>query len=190
MAMKARMPGGARNTITSLAVVAQTLLPTPQADDRTGAKTPEQVTAMRARGYGVSNLNEAVVNDLLPTPRASANENRQTKRTPSQEAGEHGLCLAAEVLDLLPTPRVSGGSDIMKPPPSTLTGSHGLDLGPAIGSLLPTPCVADGTGGHKSRSGDRSGELMLPGIARELSDAMKRQSDGMNAPSGAPSPPL
>jgi hypothetical protein len=32
-----------------------------------------------------------------PTPRSSANENRQTKRTPSQEAGNHGLSLAAEV---------------------------------------------------------------------------------------------
>jgi hypothetical protein len=35
--------------------------------------------------------------DLWPTPRASPNENRQTKRTPSQEAGTHGLSLAAEV---------------------------------------------------------------------------------------------
>jgi len=32
-----------------------------------------------------------------PTPRASPNEDRQTKRTPSQEAGTHGLSLAAEV---------------------------------------------------------------------------------------------
>lgn len=37
---------------------------------------------------------------LLPTPRASENENRQTKRTPSQEAGTHGLSLAAEVTSL------------------------------------------------------------------------------------------
>lgn len=33
---------------------------------------------------------------MWPTPRASARENRQTKRTPSQEAGHHGLSLAAE----------------------------------------------------------------------------------------------
>lgn len=32
-----------------------------------------------------------------PTPRASPNENRQTKRTPSQEDGNHGKSLAAEV---------------------------------------------------------------------------------------------
>ena len=119
MAMKARMPGGPRNTITSLAVVAQT---------------------------------------LLPTPRASANENRQTKRTPSQEAGDHGLCLAAEVLELLP-------------------GRASL---PSAELMLPTPTVSDGTGGHMSRSGDRSGELLLAGIVRELSVAMRQQSGSMS----------
>jgi len=43
------------------------LLPTPQAHDTAGAKTPEQIKAMKARGRaaghapGVSNLNEAVL---------------------------------------------------------------------------------------------------------------------------------
>jgi hypothetical protein len=41
---------------------------------------------------------------LLPTPRASLNELRTTKRTPSQEDGTHGRYLASEVLNLLPTP--------------------------------------------------------------------------------------
>jgi hypothetical protein len=104
---------------------------------------------------------------LLPTPRASERENRQTKRTPSQEAGAHGLCLAAEVLELLPTPRVSGDSDIMSPPPSTLTGSHGLDLGPAVGSLLPTPRATDGTKGGPNQRGS-SGDLMLPSAVVSL----------------------
>ncbi len=45
---------------------------------------------------------------LWPTPRSSPNENRQTKRTPSQEAGTHGKCLAAEV-QLWPTPRKLDG---------------------------------------------------------------------------------
>lgn len=35
-----------------------------------------------------------------------------------------------------------------------------------VGTLLPTPSVADGTGGHASRSGARSDELLLPGLAR------------------------
>jgi DNA (cytosine-5)-methyltransferase 1 len=119
LAMKARMPGGPCYSITSLAVAAQTLLPTPQSHDRAGAKTPEQIAVMRERGAGVHNLNETVAHDLLPTPRASANENRQTRRTPSQEAGDRGLCLAAEVLELLPEPAES---------------------------LLPTPSAADGGG--------------------------------------------
>lgn len=32
-------------------------------------------------------------------------------------------------------------------------------------TLLPTPSVADGTGGHRSRSGERASELLLPGLA-------------------------
>jgi len=34
--------------------------------------------------------------------------------------------------------------------------------------LLPTPSVADGLGGHMNRSGDRKGELLLPGVVRTL----------------------
>jgi len=34
---------------------------------------------------------------MWPTPRSSPSENRQTKRTPSQESSRHGLSLAAEV---------------------------------------------------------------------------------------------
>jgi len=37
------------------------LLPTPQAHDAKGAKTPEQIAAMRAKVAGVSNLNESVL---------------------------------------------------------------------------------------------------------------------------------
>lgn len=43
--------------------------------------------------------------------------------------------------------------------------SVGSAHGP-VAPLLPTPSVADGTGGHKSRSGARSGELFLPGLAQ------------------------
>lgn len=44
-------------------------------------------------------LNDYAKRGLLPTPRASENENRQTRLTPSQKEGEHGLSLAAVVLD-------------------------------------------------------------------------------------------
>ncbi len=36
--------------------------------------------------------------------------------------------------------------------------------------LLPTPQTADGTGGHLNRSGSRSDELLLPGVARAYSN--------------------
>lgn len=39
------------------------------------------------------------------------------------------------------------------------------DLMKTGGKLLPTPQVADMQGGHASRSGDRSDELLLPGVA-------------------------
>jgi DNA (cytosine-5)-methyltransferase 1 len=48
--------------------------------------------------------------ELLPTPRASPNENRSTKPTPSQAVGKHGRYLASEVCALLPSPRAKDGS--------------------------------------------------------------------------------
>ena len=86
------------------------LLPTPVVAD---SRNTRNATAGRSPGSTVHSgmtLCDAV--QLLPTPRASANENRQTKRTPSQEAGDHGLCLAAEVLELLPT---TGGGFLPTP---------------------------------------------------------------------------
>jgi len=141
------------------------LLPTPTASNPNDGESLESWEARRqrnlAKGYngnGQGTPLAIAAMQLLPTPRASANENRQTKRTPSQEAGDHGLCLAAEVLELLP-----GGG---RPPAPEL--------------MLPTPTVSDGTGGHMSRSGDRSGELLLAGIVRELSAAMRPQSGDMS----------
>ena len=49
----------------------------------------------------------------------------------------------------------------------------------ACSSLLPTPSVADATGGHMTRSGSRSNELLLPGIAVQLLPT-PRASDGPN----------
>ncbi|MFA5712004.1 DNA cytosine methyltransferase [Mycolicibacterium sp.] len=77
--------------------------------------------------------------------------------------------------------RVSTGSAGRAPTPDTTSdGRHegwpesagqqrGSDA--AVGgdgpvALLPTPSVADGMGGHLTRSGGRSDELLLPGIAR------------------------
>ena len=91
---------------------------------------------------------------LLPTPRASARENRQTKRTPSQEAGTHGLCLAAEVLELLPTPTTSYSQRkpedwrAGRPAANGATRDRIGDPEVAVkAELLPTPRATDGTSG-------------------------------------------
>jgi len=106
------------------------LLPTPMARTQSGTEVSgesrtggpmlqEAVTALLpsptesdSRGglhYGKGDLKLSGAVRLLPTPRSSPNENRATKRTPSQEAGQHGLSLASEMLHLLPTP-VKGDS--------------------------------------------------------------------------------
>ncbi|MEV6757363.1 hypothetical protein [Streptomyces sp. NPDC051214] len=76
------------------------LLPTPSTSEATGVG--------RLDGPRNDTLRAQVA--LLPTLRASASENRQTKRTPPQEAGTHGKSLAAEVGSLLPTPRATDGT--------------------------------------------------------------------------------
>ncbi|WEH37749.1 hypothetical protein PZB75_14620 [Streptomyces sp. AM 4-1-1] len=117
------------------------LLPTPSTSESTGAGHAAQggmnlrhvvsllPTPVRADGERQSSVfgrgNPTLRGALLPTPRASANENRQTRRTPSQQAGKHGLCLAAEVADPTgaPTPKRSNGGKRSPgvPPPSQLT---------------------------------------------------------------------
>ncbi len=46
------------------------------------------------------------------------------------------------------------------------TGAKGCSSLP----LLPTPSVADGMGGHATRSGSRSDELLLPGVAKAAAE--------------------
>lgn len=80
---------------------------TPQAHDRHGARTPEQLEAARTEsGAGHRDLFDDV--RKWSTPRSSPNENRQTKPSPSQLAGKHGMNLASEVNNW-PSPRVEDG---------------------------------------------------------------------------------
>lgn len=88
------------------------LLPTPQAHDAVQGKTQEQVEAMRARGYGVSNLNELAENELhlLPTPEAGLGEHRrdQGQDPDRRRAGGHAVS-TADVVCHLPTPTAQRG---------------------------------------------------------------------------------
>jgi DNA (cytosine-5)-methyltransferase 1 len=63
---------------------------------------------------------------------------------------------------LLPTPAASRSGRNQSPSPGAAIRPS-LDM---IADLLPTPSAADGGGGHLTRSGARSSELLLPGIAR------------------------
>lgn len=57
LAMKARMKGGPRNSITSLQVLVQEWA-TPQARDHFPPHTPERIAAKKAEGHGMRNLND------------------------------------------------------------------------------------------------------------------------------------
>ncbi len=121
------------------------LLPTPVTSDG------ERRSATYGRG------NPTLAGALLPTPRASANENRQTRRTPSQEAGTHGLCLAAEVASLLPTPRATGGS---KGGPNQRGSKGDLTL-PSAAHQIGAPTPKPSRGGRRSADGPPPGQLTI-----------------------------
>ena len=76
---------------------------------------------------------------LWPPPRASANENRQTKPTPSQLAGKHGLslCAAVNTPKLWPTPTVCGNYNR-----KGSSANSGDGLATAV-KLRPTPTCQD-----------------------------------------------
>ncbi len=83
-----------------------------------------------------------------PTPRASANENRQTKPTPSQLAGKHGMNLATKAA-MWPTPQ----TDSFRTRGGARKNEKGLDR---MARDWPTPMASDGckpSGGNR-RSAD------------------------------------
>lgn len=133
-------------------------LPTPLARDSKGASydgleavlmpTPRTTDANGTGQHGSGGPDLRTVVSLLPTPRASTNENGQTRRSPSQQAGTHGLSLAAEVCELLPTPRASD------------TGTPGRRASPGFRPplsqvLLPTPMASDSHRGANAYTGGR-----------------------------------
>ncbi|MFF4701400.1 hypothetical protein [Streptomyces chattanoogensis] len=97
------------------------------------------------------NLRHAV--SLLPTPRASANENRQMRRSPSQAAGRHGKSLAAEIGELLPTPAAATW-------PSNQSLSPGAAVRPSLHQV--SELIGDSTP-QPSKGGRRSSAVRPPG---------------------------
>lgn len=112
---------------------------------------------------------------LLPTPDTgeslTGHGRRGGKAGNGFQSGKSLDQVAAVLVDtaMLPTPmtvnRTSRRAQTGRPTSGPQRGgpSYGLE-----DVLLPTPSVADGTGGHKTRGGRRSGELLLGGIAELL----------------------
>ena len=120
---------------------------------------------MYALGAERSDLNRPQGEVLLKTPTSQLAVNGGSQHPDKRKAGGHGPTLADEVEHLLPTPLASDGEKM------STTYSRGNPTLRGALQLLPTPQVADVTGGHKTRSGKRSNELLLPGVAEALSGA-------------------
>lgn len=142
---------------------ALTLLPTPAASNPNDGEDPEtwlsRSAALKAKhgnGNGAG-MPLGIAVQLLPTPKASNNENRQSLDRYGMNLGQ-----ALGITPLLPTSRATDGT---KGGPNQRGSSGDLMLPSAVMQLLPTPSVADATGGHERRGGKRGDELLLKGIA-------------------------
>lgn len=146
------------------------LLPTPRASDGTKGSPNQHGSS------GDLTLPSAV--HLLPTPVASDSHNspqNHLRKKPGREVVTSlQVLLEYDLLEtggrLLPTPtagdaRSSAVQTVQNSGRPIPAGSYTLT---DAARLLPTPSVADALGGHRSRSGTRRNELLLPGIAQTL----------------------
>ncbi len=104
---------------------------------------------------------------MLPTPTAQTGG--------SHPEGGHVL-LDYAVKNNLPTPTASDATGTY----SRMTQQCGNPTLLGAVSLLPTPTAADSLGGHHSRGGDRSDELLLGGVVRKLPTPTSRDWKGQN----------
>ncbi len=162
--------------------------PTPQRHDAQGAKTPEQIEAMREKnGAGVQNLNESAEHWMTPNSRdwksETGSENNNYDKTPN-------LSRQVYRMENWATPRLKGDHDGAR---ATSTTRHqGDDLYTQAEShfnSLPAPVTPDGpsssesvqtsrrlwqtpkdvtSGANQQRGGDRKDELLLTGQAAEF----------------------
>lgn len=114
---------------------------------------------------------------LLKTPTSQLAINGGSQHPDKRKAVGHGPTLADEVEHLLPTPvaQPSGNTpeDHLRKKPgrervtdlAILTENGLIETG---GKLLPTHTVGMTQGGSRTRSGQRNGELLLPGVAESI----------------------
>jgi len=141
----------------TIGMLAQDLLPTPNgySADRGGSQDPAK---RRAGGHQV-NLEDVIEQGMLPgdmmmLPTPSAQNSHGNETNNRDELLLPGL--AAQ----LPTPAARDWKSGMRP------------------ALLPTPTASDGLAGGVSRSGARSGELLLAGLTTAM---LRRVSFGESA---------
>lgn len=166
-------------------------LPTPQA--ARGESTTETAYLLGGTRSDASRPQGEV---LLKTPTSNLGSNGGSQHPNKRKSGGHGPTLADEIehlLPLLPTPRTTDSHGI------GVHGQGGQDLRTTVAylddldALLPTPTVGNVTGGNKRRGGDRSDELLLPGVADEVEETgtwgpFQPAIDRWEAASGRPAP--
>jgi len=112
---------------------------------------------------------------LWPTPRASANENRQTKPTPSQEAGQHGMNLATTAA-LWPTPQI----DSFRSRGGKRKDEKGLDR---MARDWPTPMANDGC---KPSAGNRRTADLTHAAGMWMTPTARDHKDGATTLANTP----
>jgi hypothetical protein len=112
---------------------------------------------------------------LWPTPRASANENRQTKPTPSQEAGQHGMNLATTAA-LWPTPQI----DSFRSRSGERKDEKGLDR---MARDWPTPMANDGC---KPSAGNRRTADLTHAAGMWMTPTARDHKDGATTLANTP----
>ena len=129
-------------------------------------RTANWPTPRACSGTRSSGGNRTEMLRLWPTPRASANENRQTKPTPSQEAGKHGMNLATSAA-MWPTPQ----TDSFRSRGGARKHEKGLD---GMARDWPTPMATDGNkpsaGNRKSADLTRASQMWMTPTARDHKD--------------------
>ena len=112
---------------------------------------------------------------LWPTPRASANENRQTKPTPSQAAGQHGMNLATTAA-LWPTPQ----TDSFRSRGGERKDEKGLDR---MARDWPTPMANDGC---KPSAGNRRTADLTHAAGMWMTPTARDHKDGATSLANTP----
>lgn len=119
-------------------------------------------TTLAASSVGAPHRRERVFIVAYP----AGDRRHQGRPEPTRlERGPHAPVGGSEPVELLlPTPCAQNSGNTPENHLAKKPGLHGDVI--YRGDLLPTPSTADGDGGHLNRSGARSAELLLPGVAR------------------------